>query len=58
MDALSGRFVQPADDLERIRGEASKVESESLYALRIRTLEAALDPRYAAIVAAAAKSLP
>jgi NAD(P)-dependent dehydrogenase (short-subunit alcohol dehydrogenase family) len=37
-DALSGRFVTPADDLDRLLGEAAEIERRKLYALQVQRL--------------------
>ena len=53
-DALSGRFLTTADDLEMILGRAEQVEKENLYALRVGRLTAP-NPVYALIQAEAEK---
>lgn len=37
-DALSGRFLQPLDDLDSILKSVAEVETENLYSLRVRRL--------------------
>jgi len=37
-DALSGRFLGVADDLEKLPGQAGEIKSGDLYALRVRKL--------------------
>jgi NAD(P)-dependent dehydrogenase (short-subunit alcohol dehydrogenase family) len=37
-DALSGRFVVPADDLDRLIGEVGEIERRKLYALQVDRL--------------------
>lgn len=53
-DALSGRFLTTADDLEMILEKAEQVEKENLYALRVGRLTAP-NPVYALIQAEAEK---
>jgi hypothetical protein len=34
-DALSGRFVQPSDDLERLLASAQAIDERGLYTLQV-----------------------
>ena len=37
-DVLSGRYVSPADDLDRLIEEAREIKARKLYSLRVRRL--------------------
>jgi len=37
-DALSGRYVYPADDLDRLIEEAREIETRKLYSLQVQRL--------------------
>jgi len=53
-DALSGRFVTVADDLDRLLAEADRLDREDLYALRVNRLPGrAANPALRSINAAA-----
>jgi NAD(P)-dependent dehydrogenase (short-subunit alcohol dehydrogenase family) len=58
-DALSGRFLQPSDDLDALLANLDDIERRNLYALRLQAIDGTpADPRFAAIAAAAARALP
>lgn len=52
-DALSGRFVTVADDLDRLLAAANQIDREDLYALRVNRLPGRANPTLRSINAAA-----
>jgi hypothetical protein len=52
-DVLSGCFLQPQDDLDRVIEAAAEVETGKLQSLQVRRLQAAQDGRFASPSASA-----